>query len=64
MVRVSKNIHRRIQLLKEQLQQMQVCHQNNRKLDKSVYKDYQQALTVCKQLLKEELLKTNINELL
>lgn len=64
MVRVSKNIHRRIQLLKEQLQQMQVCHQNKRKLDKSVYKDYQQALTVCKQLLKEELLKTNINELL
>ena len=64
MVRVSKNIHRRIQLLKEQLQQMQVCHQNNRKLDKFVYKDYQQALIVCKQLLREELLKTNINKLL
>lgn len=64
MVRVSKNVHRRIQLLKEQLQQIQACHMNNRKLDKSVYKDYQQALTVCKQLLKEELLKTNINELL
>lgn len=64
MVKVSKNIHRRIQLLKEQLQQMQVCHQNNRKLDKFVYKDYQQALRVCKQLLKEELLKTNINKLL
>lgn len=64
MVKVSKNIHRRIQLLKEQLQQIQVCHQNNRKLDKFVYKDYQQALRVCKQLLKEELLKTNINKLL
>ena len=64
MVRVSKNVHRRIQLLKEQLQQMQVCHQNNRKLDKSIYKDYQQSLRVCKQLLKEELLKTNINKLL
>lgn len=64
MVKVSKNIHRRIQLLKEQLQQMQVCHQNNRKLDKFVYKDYQQALKVCKQLLKEELLKTNIDKLL
>ena len=64
MVRVSKNVHRRIQLLKEQLQQMQVCHQNNRKLDKFVYKDYQQALIVCKQLLREELLKTNINKLL
>ena len=64
MVKVSKNIHRRIQLLKEQLQQMQVCHQNNRKLDKFVYKDYQQALIVCKQLLREELLKTNINKLL
>ena len=64
MVKVSKNIHRRIQLLKEQLQQMQVCHQNNRKLDKFVYKDYQQALRVCKQLLKEELLKTNIDKLL
>lgn len=64
MVKVSKNIHRRIQLLKEQLQNIQVCHQNNRKLDKFVYKDYQQALRVCKQLLKEELLKTNINKLL
>ena len=64
MVRVSKNVHRRIQLLKEQLQLIQVCQQNDRRLDKSVYKDYQQSLTVCKQLLKEELLKTNINELL
>ena len=64
MVKVSKNIHRRIQLLKEQLQQMQICHQNNRKLDKFVYKDYQQSLIVCKKLLREELLKTNINKLL
>lgn len=64
MVRVSKNVHRRIQLLKEQLQLIQVYQQNGRRLDKSVYKDYQQSLTVCKQLLKEELLKTNINELL
>ena len=64
MVKVSKNIHRRIQLLKEQLQQIQVCHQNNRKLDKFVYKDYQQSLIVCKKLLREELLKTNINKLL
>ena len=64
MVKVSKNLNRRIQLLKEQLQQMQVCHQNNRKLDKFVYKDYQQALIVCKQLLREELLKTRINKLL
>ena len=64
MVKVSKNIHRRIQLLKEQLQNMQICHQNNRKLDKFVYKDYQQSLIVCKKLLREELLKTNINKLL
>ena len=64
MVRVSKNLNRRIQLLKEQLQNIQVCQQNGRKLDKFVYKDYQQALRVCKQLLKEELLKTNINKLL
>lgn len=64
MVRVSKNVHRRIQLLKEQLQLIQVCQQNGRRLDKSVYKDYQQYLRVCKQLLKEELLKTNINTLL
>lgn len=64
MVRVSKNVHRRIQLLKEQLQLIQVCQQNGRRLDKSVYKDYQQSLRVCKKLLKEELLKTNINTLL
>lgn len=64
MVKVSKNLNRRIQLLKEQLQQMQVCHQNNRKLDKFVYKDYQQSLIVCKKLLREELLKTRINKLL
>ena len=64
MVKVSKNLNRRLQLLKEQLQSIKVCHQNNRKLDKFVYKDYQQALRVCKQLLKEELLKTNINKLL
>ena len=64
MVRVSKNVHRRIQLLKEQLQLIQVCQQNGRRLDKSVYKDYQQSLRVCKELLKKELLKTNINKLL
>ena len=63
MVRVSKNVHRRIQLLKEQLQLIQVCHQNGRRLDKSVYKDYQQSLRVCKELLKKELLNTNINKL-
>ena len=64
MVRVSKNVHRRIQLLKEQLQLIQVCQQNGRRLDKSVYKDYQQSLIVCKELLKKELLNTNINKLI
>lgn len=64
MVRVSKNVHRRIQLLKEQLQLIQISQQNGRRLDKSVYKDYQQSLKVCKQLLKEELLNANINKLL
>ena len=64
MVTVSKNINRRIQLLKEQLESIKNCKENNRKLDASVYKDYQQALIVCKKLLREELLKTNINKLL
>ena len=64
MVKASKNINRRIQLLKEQLEAIKICHQNNRKLDKFVYKDYQQSLIVCKKLLREELLKTNINKLL
>lgn len=64
MVTASKNINRRIQLLKEQLNAIKVCKENNRKLDASVYKDYQQALIVCKKLLREELLKTNINKLL
>lgn len=64
MVTVSKNINKRIQLLKEQLENIKVCKENNRKLDASVYKDYQQSLIVCKKLLREELIKTNINKLL
>lgn len=54
MVKVSKNLNRRLQLLREQIQLIKYCQQYNRKLDENVYKDCQQMLTVCKQLLKKE----------
>lgn len=64
MVRVSKNVHRRIQLLKEQANLIQACKQNNRKLDKTVYIDFYKSLKYCKELCKKELLNSDINNLL
>lgn len=54
MVKVSKNLNRRLQLLREQIQLIKYCQQYNRELDESVYKDCQQMLIVCKKLLKKE----------
>lgn len=64
MVKASKNLSNRVKLLKEQLQLMQVCRSNNRKLDKTVYKDFLKSLKYCKRLYKEEILKADINSLL
>ena len=64
MVTASKDLKSRLRLLKEQMNLMQVCKENKRKLDKSVYKDFYNDLKYCKRLYKEEILKADINSLL
>ena len=64
MVTASKDLKSRLKLLKEQMNIMQVCKENKRKLDKSVYKDFYKDLEYCKRLYKKEILKADINSLL
>lgn len=64
MVKTSKDLYRRLQILKEQMQMLQVCKQNGRKPERIQIEDCQKAITYCKRLLKEELIKANINSLL
>ena len=63
-VKISKNLNRRIQLLKEQQADMLVFYNNSGKIPASMIKDFKQDLKVCKQLLKQELLKAPVNNLL
>ena len=64
MVKASKNLNRRLQILKEQIEMLQVCKQNGRRPEKIQIEDCQKAITYCKRLLKEELIKADINSLL
>ena len=64
MVKTSKDLYRRLQILKEQIEMLQVCKQNGRRPENIQIQDCQKAITYCKRLLKEELIKANINSLL
>lgn len=64
MVKASINLQQRLKLLKEQASLIQVCKQNNRKLDKTVYIDFYKSLKYCKELCKKEILKSNIQDLI
>ena len=64
MVKASNNLYRRLQILKEQIEMLQVCKQNGRRPEKIQIEDCQKAITYCKRLLKEELIKADINSLL
>lgn len=64
MVTASKDLKNRLKLLKEQMNLIQVCKENKRKLDKNVYKDFYKDLEYCKRLYKREILKADINSLL
>lgn len=66
MVRVTTNLNNRIQLLKADINMLTVLKANN-KLDRAgveQLRDVYRQLTICKQLLKEELLKAPIDKLL
>ena len=64
MIKASNNLYRRLQILKEQIEMLQVCKQNGRRPERIQIEDCQKAITYCKRLLKEELIKANINSLL
>lgn len=66
MVRVTTNLNNRIQLLKADINMLTVLKANN-KLDRAgveQLRDVYRQLTICKQLLKEELLKAPVDKLL
>lgn len=64
--RISKNLNRRIQLLKADINYLHICKTNNRldEVDKSFIKSVIEQKRICKQLLKEEMLKANIKDML
>ena len=64
MVKVSKNLNRRLQILREQIDLMRVCKENNRQIDRKTISDCQKSMLYCKELLRKELINTNINNLL
>lgn len=66
MVRTSRNLNNRIQLLKADINRLLVLKANN-KLDRAgveQIRDVYKQLTICKQLLRDEKLKAPIKELL
>lgn len=64
MVKVSRNLNRRLQILREQIDLMKVCKENNRQIDRKTIADCQKSMLYCKELLRKELINTNINNLL
>lgn len=66
MKRISKNLNRRIQLLKADINYLHICKANNRlhEVDKSFIKNVIEQKRICKELLKQEMLKANIKDML
>ena len=62
-VRITPNLNRRIQLLREQRNIIEVTLANGKRLPPMLLQTYQQDLKVCKELLKQELIKAPINNI-
>lgn len=61
---ISKNLNRRIQLLRESTNWIQTVINNGYKIDNKTLTEHKQLLTVCKELLRKELTTTNVKDLL
>ena len=63
-VKISKNLDRRLRLLRESRNFIEVIVSNRKPVSKRLLEDYQQDLKICKELLKKELIKAPINNIL
>lgn len=61
---ISKNLNKRLQLLRESTNYLQTILNNGYKVDNKLLTEHKEQLKICKELLKKELLKTNIKDTL
>lgn len=61
---ISKNLNKRLQLLRESTNWIQTVINNGYKIDNKLLTEHKEQLKICKELLKKELIKTNIKDLL
>lgn len=64
MVTISRNLQTRINLARESLNHIQISLANGYTVNKNKIKQVRQELATCRKLLREELLKCNISDLL
>lgn len=66
MKKISKNLNKRLQLLKVDINYLHMCKANNRlhKVEKSFINNVIEQKRICKELLKQEMLKANIKDML
>lgn len=62
-VRITTNLNKRIQLLKEDRNYIQVLVNNGIQVPKKLLTTYKEDVKICKELLKQELIKAPINKL-
>ena len=63
MIRITTNLNKRIQLLKEDRNYIQVLINNGIQVPKKLLTTYKEDVKICKELLKQELIKAPINKL-
>ena len=61
---ISKNLNKRLQLLRESTNYLQMLVNNGNKIPNRLLEEHKQQLTICKQLMRKELTTTNIKDLL
>ena len=64
MKKISKNLNKRLQLLRESTNYLQTILNNGYKVDDKLLTEHKEQLKVCKELLRKELIKTNVKDLL
>lgn len=64
MKKISKNLNKRLQLIKESNNYMRTLVNNGYKIPDKLITEHKEQLKICKQLLKQELIKTNIKDIL
>lgn len=64
MKKISKNLNKRLQLLRESTNYLQTILNNGKRVDNKLLIEHKEQLNVCKELLRKELIKTNVKDLL